>query len=122
MENNSEKFSYSYSGEDREKIRNIRQKYLPKQEDKMQELVRLDSIAERRATVSSLVVGILGTLVFGIGMCLCLVWNIFILGIVVGILGALLLSVAYPVYCKALIRERKKVAPEIIRLSDDLLK
>lgn len=122
MENNSEKFSYSYSGEDREKIRNIRQKYLPKQEDKMQELVRLDSIAERRATVSSLVVGISGTLVFGIGMCLCLVWNIFILGIVVGILGTLLLSVAYPVYCKVLISERKKVAPEIIRLSDDLLK
>lgn len=122
MEKKSEIFSYIYSAEKQEEIRKIRQKYLPEEEDKMQQLLHLDRAVERKGAFFSIAVGIIGTLVFGVGMCMCLVWNNFALGIVIGILGALLLCCAYPIYCRVVMTQRKKVAPEIIRLSDDLLK
>lgn len=42
MENKNETFTYTYSSKQQEEIRNIRSKYLPKEEDKMEQLRRLD--------------------------------------------------------------------------------
>ena len=45
-----------------------------------------------------------------------------LIGIPVGVLGILLISLAYPVYNRTIRKERKKVAPEILRLTDELMK
>ena len=45
-----------------------------------------------------------------------------IVGIIIGLIGIVGVSLAYPFYSYILERERKKIAPEIIRLSDELLK
>ena len=43
-------------------------------------------------------------------------------GIVVGIVGMVLVALAYPIYNRVLKKQREKIAPEILRLSDELLR
>ena len=120
---NKETFNYTYSASEQEEIKKIREKYVPKEADKMEQLRRLDAGVTQKGTVISLVVGIIGALVLGVGMCCCLVWTkLFVLGIIVGIIGIALVSVAYPLYSYVTKKEREKIAPEIIRLTDELMK
>ena len=44
------------------------------------------------------------------------------LGIILGIIGAAVAAFAYPVFCFVLRRGREKAAPEILRLSEELMK
>lgn len=122
MENHS--FEFTYSGKETEEVRKIREKYLPKSEDNLEKLRRLDKSAAKKGTIWSLVIGILGTLIMGGGMSMCMVWTDTLLlpGIIVGIAGIAMLSLAYPVYKTVTEKERQRIAPEILRLSDELLK
>ena len=126
MNNNQDKntFHYTYSSKEQEELKRLRQKYLPPEEDKMTLLRRLDAGVTQKATAVSLVVGILGALIMGIGMCCAMVWMgvWFVPGIVIGIVGIAMVSVAYPIYQHVLRREREKIAPEIMRLTDELIK
>jgi hypothetical protein len=45
-----------------------------------------------------------------------------VLGIAVGVVGIVLVALAYPLYNRVLKKQREKIAPEILRLSDELLK
>ncbi len=124
-ENGRRKFTYSYSAREQAEIRKIRQKYTNDSEacraDKLEELRRLDGKATEKATVISLVAGILSAVVFGIGMCCVLVWDgFFVLGIFFGILGIFGMFCAYPLYSKTTEAERRKIAPRIIELTDEL--
>lgn len=125
MENNeNQSFNYTYSAKEQEEVKNIRKKYVPQEEDKMQLLRRLDESVYKKASAISLVIGIIGALVMGMGMSMCMVWAgvLFIPGIVVGVIGIALICLAYPAYNKTLKKEREKIAPEIIRLTDELMK
>lgn len=117
-----ESFEYTYSAPEQDEIRRIRSKYLPKEqaESKMDRLRRLDKEAERPGTVTALVLGVLGTLIFGTGMCCCLVWEQYVLGVTVGIVGGVMLGMAYPAYVRITCRRREKIAPEILALTEEL--
>ena len=120
---NKETFSYTYSAKEQEEIKKIREKYVPKEADKMEQLRRLDESVTKKGTVISLVVGIIGALILGTGMSMCMVWtDLFVLGIIVGIVGIVMVSAAYPLYSYVTKKEREKIAPEIIRLTDELMK
>lgn len=96
---NKETFSYTYSAKEQEEIKKIREKYVPKEADKMEQLRRLDASVTQKGTVISLVVGIIGALILGTGMSMCMVWTeLFVLGIIVGIVGIVMVSAAYPIY------------------------
>ena len=117
-------FDITYSAKQQEEINKIRNKYLPKEENKMEQLIRLDKQTERPGTIASIVLGIAGTLVLGFGMSCVLVWNssieVFIAGIIIGILGMGMAGFAYPVYKKITVKERIKVANQILALSKEL--
>lgn len=123
MENDKKKFSYTYSAKEQEELIRIRNKYLPEKDDKMENLRKLDQSVYKKATIYSLISGIVGVLVMGMGMCCTMVWEdkMFIPGVIIGLIGIILVSLAYPVYNRILKNERKKIAPEIIRLTDELL-
>ncbi len=121
MEKN-ETFRYSYSAKQQEEIENIRKKYLPKTEDKMEQLRNLDKSVTRKGTVLSLILGIVGTLILGVGMCCCLEWAMYAAGIIVGVVGIAILLTAYPVYSLVTKKEKERLAPEILRLSEELSK
>lgn len=131
MDNNHQNndFHYTYSAKQQEEIKRIRRKYLPETEaeDKMARLRRLDSGVTQKGTTVSLIVGILGALIFGTGMCLALEvlaegLSFMILGIIIGFVGMALMAVAYPLYLYVTEKERRRIAPEIIRLTDELMK
>lgn len=130
MENN-ESFEYTYSAPEQEELRRIREKYLPKEEreSKLEKLRRLDEGVTKKATAWAIAVGVLSSLVMGIGMCCCLVWMdviwngvpLFFVGIPVGIVGMAGMGVAYPLYKRITEAEQKRVAPEILRLTEELM-
>ena len=137
MENNKEPvgFSYTYSAKEQAELKRIRDKYTAptKEEDKMARLRRLDASVTNTAQAVALVFGIIGTLVLGFGMSLIMTTGLaetiglnetmtMAVGIIVGVVGGILASLAYPIYNAIVKVKRKKLAPEIIRLSDELMK
>ena len=119
---NKETFTYTYSAKEKKEIEKIRSKYVPNENDKMEQLRRLDAGVTKKGTVWSLIIGIIGSLILGVGMCCAMLWNMYIIGSGVGILGIALVALAYPVYTAITKKEREKIAPEIIRLTDELMK
>jgi len=127
-------FTYAYSAKEQAELKRIREKYTAptEAEDKMARLRRLDSSVTRTATVVSLAFGVVGTLVLGFGMSLFMTDLskilgshsdfAMIIGIIIGIIGGVLASVAYPVYNAIVNAKRKRLAPEILRLTDELMK
>lgn len=126
---NKEGFSYTYSASQQQEVENIREKYLPKEEDKMEQLRKLHRSAGQKAQARAIAVGVIGALIMGTGMSLCMtelgaaLGNLaFLIGILAGIVGILLVALAYPVYNRVLRKQRERIAPEILRLTDELLK
>ncbi|MBR2353683.1 MAG: hypothetical protein IKA76_04180 [Clostridia bacterium] len=127
-------FSYTYSAKEQAELKRIREKYMPptQTEDKMDRLRRLDASVTRTAQAVSLVWGVIGALILGFGMSLCMtdlgkILGSFsdyamLIGIPVGIVGGILVSLAYPLYNAVIKRKREKLAPEILRLTEELLK
>ena len=126
---NKQSFEYTYSAEQQKEVEAIRKKYLPKEEDKMAQLRRLHSIPTQKAQAASIAIGVLGTLILGTGMSLCMTelgaalgHLAMVIGILVGILGLVMVAMAYPLYNSVLRKERQRIAPEILQLSEELLK
>lgn len=127
MENHS--FEYTYSAQRQQEVEEIRKAYLPKGEDKMEQLRKLHSIPTQKAQSASIAVGVIGALILGTGMSLCMTELgaalgrlAMIIGVAVGLIGIVLVGAAYPLYNRVLKTQREKIALEILRLSDELLK
>ena len=126
-------FSYTYSAKDQAEVRRIREKYVAptEDEDKMARLRKLDRSVAETATVISLVLGVIGTLILGFGMSLVLtelgvlmrigMATAWLIGILAGLLGSVLVALAYPMYRFVEKKQRQKVASEVLRLTDELL-
>ena len=134
MQDGNNGFQYTYSAKEQAELKRIRDKYTNKEEseDKMERLRRLDASVTQKAQAFSLVLGILGALILGMGMSLIMTdIGEFLgtlsefsvpFGIILGIIGGVLVGLAYPVYNAVIKNERKRIAPEIIRLTDELMK
>lgn len=137
MDNNNREengFVYNYSAKEQAEVKRIREKYMsaPKAEDKMAYLRKLDASVTRTAQIVALIFGIVGAIILGLGMSVIMTDlsefmglsndMAMIVGIIIGIVGGALVSVAYPIYNVIVKRKRKKIAPEIIRLTDELMK
>ena len=126
MEEKRETFTYTYSATQQEEIKRIREKYTPptQAENKMERLRKLDRDVTKPGLMAFLIVGIVSTLVMGFGMCCTMVWgeNLFVPGIVIGVIGIIGICAAYPLYTCVTKRQRDKLAPEIMRLTDELMK
>ena len=136
MENNNENkgFQYTYSAREQAELKRIREKYTPptEAEDKMERLRRLDASVTQSALIVALTLGIVGALVLGFGMSLIMTDlgeilgthkdMAMVVGIIVGVIGGIIASLAYPIYNAIVKAKRKKLAPEIIRLTDELMK
>ncbi len=125
-----ETFTYTYSAAQQEEIAAIRKKYTaePVEVDKMEQLRKLDAGVTNKATTIALIVGILSALIMGTGMSLIMtdlgaklgMTSVLIPGIVIGIIGMAGVIAAYPLYQFVLKKERAKIAPQILRLTDEL--
>ena len=137
MNNNNQEqngFIYTYSAKEQAELKRIRDKYTAptEVEDKMARLRRLDASVTQSALIVALTIVIVGALILGFGMSLIMTDlgeilgsyrdMAMIIGIIVGVIGGILASLAYPIYNAIVKVKRKKLAPEIIRLTDELMK
>ena len=131
MSDQDNSFHYSYSAREQNEIEAIRKKYTADASgptDKMTLLRKLDAGVTRKATVTALCVGIVFVLIMGLGMSLIMSefgdplgtaseWTI---GLICGVVGMAGVIAAYPLYRWVLKRERKKIAPQILKLAEEL--
>lgn len=135
MSKENKSFAYTYSANEQAEIKKIREKYATPDAsltNKMEMLRKMDASVTRKGTVVSLIFGFVGTLFLGFGMSLAMSELSAILGshvalampigIAVGLFGILVAALAYPAYTRITARERKRIAPEILRLTDELMK
>ena len=108
-------------------IERIRASYTEREITKFDELKELDRKVKRPATVFAYLFGSLSSLVLGTGMSLAMktigatLSYAMPLGIGIGVLGLLLVSINYPIYKKILKNRKNKYAKRIVELSDSLL-
>ena len=122
MENTT--FSYNYSAARNKEVESIRRKYMPHEESKLERLKKLDLRVQMAGTIESLCVGIIGALVFGIGMCFFL--DVFTgaawLTALLMVLGTIIMIPAYPIYKRIARKTKTELTPEILRLSEEIMK
>jgi hypothetical protein len=119
---NENAFSYTYSATCNQEVLNIRKKYLPREETKLEELKRLDSLVQNSGVTESLCAGIGGCLIFGLGLCLVMevIGQMIWLGVILGLVGAVGMLAAFPVYRKFFNKAKAQHSLRILELADEL--
>lgn len=123
---NQETFRYNYSAKENQEVLEIRKRYLPREESKLEELKRLDNTVQASGMAESLCAGIGGALVFGLGLCLAMkvIGNgglLAVLGVLLGIAGIVGMFAAYPVYKRIFDSTKVKLTPRIMELSNQIM-
>ena len=111
-------------------VQKIRTQYTEKQHTELDALKKLDAKVKKPANVFAYIYGSIGAIVMGTGMSLVMtdigeivgLDSAMLPGIVIGVVGLCLVSSTYSIYKRILNRRKKKYAPEIMRLSDKLMK
>ena len=121
MENTT--FHYTYSAVRNKEVESIRRKYMPHEESKLERLKKLDLRVQMAGTIESLCFGIVGALVFGLGMCFFL--DVFAgatwLTILLMVLGAAIMIPAYPIYRRIARKIKAELTAEILHLSEEIM-
>jgi hypothetical protein len=122
----SNQFNFRYAApteEERREIDSIRRQYVPQEqkETKLERLRRLDALVKNAAAIWSLVSGVVGCLIFGLGLTMVLEWKILVWGILLMAVGSVPMAAAYPIYRKVLQKYKNRYGEEILRLSEELL-
>lgn len=102
-------------------VKSIREEYEERDETKIEKLRRLDQKVKTPANIFAYVFGIAGALILGVGMCLAMkiIGDLMPLGIVIGCVGIVMVSVNYFIY-RAILKSRKeKYSDRILKLADE---
>lgn len=114
--------TYQASARDQKRAESIRRQYVRREDNKIEQLQKLDNTVKLPGKIVASILGIIGVLVMGSGMSLIMVWEEMQFGLLLGLPGMVVAALAYPVYALVTNHRKKKYAPEIIRLSDDMIK
>lgn len=121
------KFEYTYRALDdnqRRVISSIKSQYdvnLETPPSAYEEIVRLDKRVKNIAMAFSISIGVIGALIFGLGLAMVLEWEIYIWGILVSLLGSVPCALAAPVHIFLIKKGKKKYGKRILELSEKLL-
>ncbi len=111
-------------------VQKIRTQYTEKQYTELDELKALDAKVKRNAHVFAYTYGSVSAIVMGAGMSLVMtdigavigLAGTMVPGIAIGVVGMGMALSTYPIYKKILQSRKKKFAPEILALSEKILK
>ena len=103
----------------------IANEYAPKQTSKVKALKKLDAKAKNPANIFTYTFGIISSLILGTGMSLAMgviggTPLMTALGIVIGCVGIVGVSINYSIYKKILQKSKNKYASDIIRLANEI--
>lgn len=120
----NQEFRYTYTAPtstEKQEIEHIRRQYSPKVETDIERLRRLHNKVNQLPQIISLIFGIIGTLIFGLGLTCALEWDMMALCVILSIIGIVLVIFAYPMYNYFLKRNKARYGEEILELSNKLL-
>ena len=111
-------------------VQKIRTQYTEKQHTELDVLKALDTKVKRPANIFGYTYGSVSAIIMGAGMSLVMtdigtiigLANATVPGIIIGVVGLAMALTTYPIYKKILNGRKKKYAPEILRLTDELMK
>ena len=111
-------------------VQKIRTQYTEKQHTELDALKALDAKVKKPANVFAYIYGSFSAIVMGAGMSLVMtdigamigLSAAMVPGIVIGVVGMGMALSTYPIYKKMLSARKKKYAPEILRLSEKIMK
>lgn len=116
---------FSYDEKQLQTAQNIRESYGERRETDLEKLRRLDEKVKRPADILAYTLGVIGAIILGVGMCICMgvlgASNLFALGIVVGVAGIAVVVANYFIYRAVLNSRKKKYSAEVLALSDKIL-
>ena len=126
MENNGNKFEFTYTApteRERREVESLRKQYLPEEKntDKLARLRKLDEKVKTPPQILALTLGVVGTLIFGLGLTMILEWSLIAWGAIVAVIGIVPLALAYPIYRWLFKKLQDKHREEILRLSEEIL-
>lgn len=127
MDNGNNEFRFTYvapTEQERKEVSDIKRRYeMAKEggENTLTLIRRLDAKVKNIPTIISLILGVVGTLIFGTGLALVLEFDMFLAGIIAAAVGILPLAAAYPVFLYTTKRLKAKYGPRILELSDEVL-
>ena len=114
--------NYQASERDQKKAEGIRRQYVSREENKMEQLQKLDSRVKLPGKIAGSILGVIGALVMGAGMSLVMVWGNMAMGLALSIPGLAVLLLGFLAYYLITGSRKKKYAAEIMRLSGDVMK
>ena len=111
-------------------VQKIRTQYTEKQHTELDELKALDAKVKKPANVFAYTYGSVSAIVMGSGMSLVMteigamigLASTMVPGIAIGVVGMGMALSTYPIYKKILNSRKKKYAPEILKLSEKIVK
>ena len=120
-------FEYTYSAPteaEKKQIENIKRQYSAESAtpNAFERLKKLDGKVKNTAIAVSIIFGVVGTLIFGLGLTFILEWNIWPVGIALMIVGVIPMIIAYPSYNFAIKKGKEKYGEEIVNLAEEILK
>lgn len=112
---------YRANDQDQKRAENIRRQYVSHEENKIEQLQKMDGKVKLPGRVAGTILGVTGALVMGAGMSLVMVSNKIKKGLAFSIPGMAVALSAYPVYSLITDRRKEKYAPEIMSISGELI-
>lgn len=111
-------------------VQKIRTQYTEKQHTELDALKALDAKVKKPANVFAYVYGSISAIVMGAGMSLVMtdigatigLTNALVPGIAIGVVGLAMALATYPIYKSILNSSKKKYAPQILALSEKIMK
>lgn len=90
----------------------LRNEYTPKAPTNVEKALKIEQKMKLPATIFTYIYGVMGSLIFGLGLCLAMrvfgdVLPLLVLGIIIGVIGIVMISSNYPIY-KAILKKRKE--------------
>ena len=113
--------TYQASEREQRKAEGIRRQYVSREENKMEQLQKLDSKVKLPGKNVGSILGVIGALVMGAGMSLVMVWGNMTMGLALSIPGLAVLLLGFLAYYLITGSRKKKYAAEIMRLSSDVM-
>ena len=114
--------NYQASERAQKKAEDIRRQYVSREENKMEQLQKLDSRVKLPGKIAGSILGVIGAVVMGAGMSLVMVWGNMAMGLALSIPGLAVLLLGFLAYYLITGSRKKKYAAEIMRLSGDVMK
>ena len=115
-------YTYQATERDQKRAESIRRQYVSREENKMEQLQKLDSKVKLPGKIVGGILGVIGALIMGTGMSLVMVWGNMTMGLAFSIPGLAVLLLAFLVCYLITGSRKKKYADKIIRLSNDVVK